>query len=317
MFNIGLCASVRVAIKSRIREPIDDSNIYLAVNMWCNEKEKSRQRYGDISTWDVSRVTNMSCLFYGKEDFNDNINSWDVSNVTNMYSLFNNASSFNQPLNQWNVSKVETMKCMFEKASSFNQPINDWDVSKVRDMSYMFFKAAHFDQPLSSWDVSNVQTMRFMFCSATSFNQHLYHWVRSVGCDVTGIFNNAESLQTIFKIYLHYTHEEVLSDMWSDCLDYDSYDDYGTYDNLHLSCNYKGSDDSLEDYWGYCDDCDNCDNCDSLDTTHCNSSVMVEDIREPSMSGHVKTLSWTEIISRYFWRIRVTVCGNNRIFPHR
>ena len=34
------------------------------------------------------------------------ISNWDVSNVTNMRWMFANASSFNQPLNKWNVSNV-------------------------------------------------------------------------------------------------------------------------------------------------------------------------------------------------------------------
>ena len=38
------------------------------------------------------------------------ISTWDTSKVTNMYELFHDARSFNQPLNNWNVSKVTNMK---------------------------------------------------------------------------------------------------------------------------------------------------------------------------------------------------------------
>ena len=51
------------------------------------------------------------------------ISQWDVSNVTNMSSLFANAHSFNQPLNNWNMSNVETMNGVFDGAISFNQPL--------------------------------------------------------------------------------------------------------------------------------------------------------------------------------------------------
>ena len=37
------------------------------------------------------------------------ISQWDVSNVTDMGGMFGNASSFNQPLNNWNVSNVRRM----------------------------------------------------------------------------------------------------------------------------------------------------------------------------------------------------------------
>ena len=60
------------------------------------------------------------------------ISQWDVSNVTDMRGMFGNASSFNQPLNNWNVSNVRRMRDMFTGATSFNQPLNNWNVSNVR-----------------------------------------------------------------------------------------------------------------------------------------------------------------------------------------
>ena len=41
----------------------------------------------DISSWDVSNVTNMESMFQNNI-FNQNISSWDVSNVTNMNKMF-------------------------------------------------------------------------------------------------------------------------------------------------------------------------------------------------------------------------------------
>ena len=103
------------------------------------------------------------------------ISNWDVSNVTNMHGMFKNAHSFNQPLNKWNVSKVETMGRMFWHAESFNQPLNNWNVSNVTNMWYMFDGASSFNQPLNKWNVSNdVTYMRRMFDGADSFNQPLH-----------------------------------------------------------------------------------------------------------------------------------------------
>ena len=76
------------------------------------------------------------------------ISTWDVSNVTSMWRMFADASSFNQPLNEWNVSKVKTMVRMFEGASFFNQPLNNWNVSNVKIMYRMFENATSFNQPL-------------------------------------------------------------------------------------------------------------------------------------------------------------------------
>ena len=60
--------------------------------------------YGQINTWNVSLINDMSMVFINKDSFNDDIGNWDVSNVTNM--MGNGASSFNQDLFNWDVSSV-------------------------------------------------------------------------------------------------------------------------------------------------------------------------------------------------------------------
>tara|TARA_B100001057_G_scaffold347141_1_gene348417 strand:- start:139 stop:426 length:288 start_codon:yes stop_codon:yes gene_type:complete len=45
-------------------------------------------QYGDISTWDVSNITDMSGLFWSRNTFNENISNWDTSNVTDMSRMF-------------------------------------------------------------------------------------------------------------------------------------------------------------------------------------------------------------------------------------
>ena len=52
-------------------------------------------KYGDISHWDVSSVTDMSRMFEEASSFNQPLNNWDVSNVTDMRRMFNGARSFN------------------------------------------------------------------------------------------------------------------------------------------------------------------------------------------------------------------------------
>jgi len=105
------------------------------------------------------------------------ISNWDTSRVTDMYHMFSDAESFNQPLNNWDVSQVEDMQWMFYNARSFNQPLTNWNVSNVDDMSFMFYNARSFNQPLNNWNVSKVSrrvTRWCMFHYATSFNQPLY-----------------------------------------------------------------------------------------------------------------------------------------------
>ena len=75
-----------------------DGDISEAVNLWCSDPAAAEKKYGHISKWDVSYVTNMEGLFRGKMEFNEDIGAWDVSSVTTMKKMFHHATAFNQPL---------------------------------------------------------------------------------------------------------------------------------------------------------------------------------------------------------------------------
>ena len=143
------------------------------------------EAYEDVSKVVTTLVTNMSGIFRnGKYDFNEDISSWDVSNVTNMASMFDGLSVFNIDIGSWDVSNVTSMYKMFNNAQYFNQDLNSWDVSNVTEMYQMFVVAKSFNGNISSWDVSNVGngdngvpgTLMGMFAQATDFNQDLSGW---------------------------------------------------------------------------------------------------------------------------------------------
>jgi len=52
----------------------------------------------DVTTCDVSGITNMNQLFAYTYAFNQDISAWDTSSVTDMSSMFYNAVAFNQTL---------------------------------------------------------------------------------------------------------------------------------------------------------------------------------------------------------------------------
>ena len=56
-------------------------------------KQRIKDKYGEISNWDTSRVTDMFCMFQFAHSFNQPLNNWNVSNVTNMREMFSFTSS--------------------------------------------------------------------------------------------------------------------------------------------------------------------------------------------------------------------------------
>jgi len=83
----------------------------------------------DVTKVVTTFVRNIQGLFRGKSSFNQNISSWDVSNVSDMSSTFmvsgwNEEGIFNQDIGSWDVSSVFKMDSMFFEANFFNQDIS-------------------------------------------------------------------------------------------------------------------------------------------------------------------------------------------------
>ncbi len=71
---------------------------------FCN-RDTALERYGDISTWDTSKVTNMRELFKDRTDFNyEDIMKWDLTNVTDTTDMFKGVKSFDSFINSMKVS---------------------------------------------------------------------------------------------------------------------------------------------------------------------------------------------------------------------
>ena len=170
---------------------INNSNIHRLVNNYINYRDLLPKALRDIpiGEWDVSRVTDMSLLFFNRGDFNEDISNWDVSRVTNMERMFRGATSFNQNIGNWNVSRVTNMTGMFMGATNFNQDIGNWVVSRVTNMERMFRGATSFNQNIGNWNVSRVTNMGGMFDRAESFSINP-NWTIRPGTNTQNMFSN-------------------------------------------------------------------------------------------------------------------------------
>ncbi len=98
-------------------EVLTNKNIRHAVDLWDVDEGICREKYGDISTWDVSRVTKMEWLFDGKDLKRCDLSNWDVSNVKSMLGMF--ARSY----------------------VSISNGIQNWTFKNLEDCDYMFYEA--------------------------------------------------------------------------------------------------------------------------------------------------------------------------------
>ena len=160
------------------------------MNMWKSNRQNAINIYGNIASLNTNKVTDLSDLMNPNKVetiyFNDDISSWDVSNITNMTNMFYNCRFFNQDLSKWDVSSVTDMSGMFYGCSSFNGNIADWDVSGVTNMNFMFYECSEFVINLGNWNLnqllsSNTNRM-FLHCTAMEnlYDSSTYSIIRHI-----------------------------------------------------------------------------------------------------------------------------------------
>ena len=110
--------------------------------------------------------------FSNATSFNGDIGSWDVSNVVNMSSMFQSVTSFNQDIGSWDVSSVSGMGNLFSGASSFNQDISAWSPST---------SFPSFDNMLNNSGMSVENYSKWLICLANWAYDNSYTTVENLG----------------------------------------------------------------------------------------------------------------------------------------
>ena len=133
---------------------------------------KYLQTIDGLETWDISKCTDISGMFY-ECSFLEHIciSTWDTSHVTNMQSLFEACYSLTVlDLHNWDTSNVTNMESLFNECEELiSLSISNWNTSNVTDMSYMFANCkALTTLDLHNLDTSNVVNMSYMFAGCES-----------------------------------------------------------------------------------------------------------------------------------------------------
>ena len=164
-----------------------------AVSLWISDNGSALAKYGNISDWNTENVTDMSKLFWGASNFNEDISRWNTGNVTYMNKLFWGASNFNEDISRWNTGNVTDMRSMFNNATKFNKNIGQWNTEKVTTMLGMFNEASNFNQDIGQWNTENVTSMGTMLEGASNFNQDIGQWNTEKVTGMYRMFNGASN----------------------------------------------------------------------------------------------------------------------------
>ena len=145
-FSNTPCERTSCGVKANL---MSDSTIRKAVEDWFPSNTHTSNsdavaKYGHISTWDTSEVTDMRELFCQFRDTCTHRCPVDGCR----WRSYTTVSRFNADISAWDTSSVTDMSFMFGGNYRFNQPLQSWSVGKVTDMSYMFRFGSAFDQNL-------------------------------------------------------------------------------------------------------------------------------------------------------------------------
>lgn len=139
--------------------PNTREELKMAIASWCDDEEAAQKIYGDVSIWNVSKITDMNEVFSGTK-FHGDISRWDVSNVTDMSWMFEDCT-FDGDIGDWDVSNVTNMTCMFEGCRHFKCDLSEWDVSNVREMYSMFEGCRNYAEcNIDHWNVFDASMLR-------------------------------------------------------------------------------------------------------------------------------------------------------------
>lgn len=148
----------------------------------------------DINHLDVSKVTNISGLFFDLNSLKElKIEDWNIENVTNLSYTFYNTNLSSLDLNKWNTENVTNLNSIFLGMRSLSSlKIDKWNTSNVIDITRIFVNTSNLKYvDISNWDTSNVKFASYTFAGTNFLNLDISRWDTSSLKIATGMFQDS------------------------------------------------------------------------------------------------------------------------------
>ena len=172
---------------------------------------------GSLETLNVHGVQNFEQMLCGTEwpSSNVDLTSWDVSRATNMKGMFRKANVKQIDVSTWDVRAVTSMANMFDSASNFNGDLSRWEPNKVTTMVEMFLGAVSFanDSPIR-WRPTSLTTSVGMFNGA-------FKWLKFFAreSEVTTVETSTDGPPFLWSVKSNVVTDENMRDMVERCLE--------------------------------------------------------------------------------------------------
>lgn len=176
----------------------------------------------DLTSWDVSRVTDMIYMFDGCTNLKTlNVTGWDTSNVTRMMGMFTNCRSLeNIDLSSWDVSNVTNFYNMFSNCINLKTiNIDGWRMDNATTLGYMFSGcSALTDINVTGLYMPKVTTTQSMFEGCSSIETiNMTNATMSNVTVMLSMFKNCTNLKTVGAILWDTSNVVNMAEMFGGC----------------------------------------------------------------------------------------------------
>ena len=183
----------------------------------------------NLLSFDTSEVIDMECLFYGLHSLeNLNVNNFDTSKVIDMSYMFYECLNITSlDLSYFNTSSVIDMSVMFYECNGLKfLNLTNFDTSQVTNMEHMFRGCSSMTSlDISSFDTSNVEKMDYFFCSCKSLTSlDIKNFDTSKVTGMESMFEECISLESLDLSSFNTEKVENMFYMFYDCENLSSLD---------------------------------------------------------------------------------------------